>query len=287
MSKTILITGTSSGFGKLTASDLANQGHRVIAAMRNISSTNKIVCAELNEISNIEVVEMDVTDTQSVNAAVQRVLGKYGRLDVLINNAGIAGFGLLEATSIDQMKKIFEVNLWGVLRVYQAVLPSMRKNRSGLIINISTGLGLVSAPYLGSYAGSKYALEGITEAIRYEIKEFGIETVNVLPGSYPTELGNKAGQGQDKAEILAAYGTQAIDKLQEFGGILFQKISEYKMNPQEIADAVRQLVDMDPGTRPFHTSVNRITDDLEQEYADSKIAFQQEWMERMGWRAWL
>lgn len=287
MSKTILITGTSSGFGGLTAIDLAKRGHRVIAAMRNTSSSNKAVAATLNGISNIEVVEMDVTSTESVNTAVQGILKKYGRIDVLVNNAGIAGIGLLEATSIEQMKRVFEVNLWGVLRTYQAVLPSMRKDCSGLIINISTGLGLVSAPYLGPYVGSKYALEGITEAIRYEIKEFGIETVNVLPGAFPTELGNKGGQGQDKPEIIGTYGAPAIDKLQQFGGILFQKIADYKMNPQEVADAIRHLVEMEPGTRPFHTSVNRITDDLEQDYADRKVEFQGEWMKRMGWGAWL
>uniref|UniRef100_UPI00131C9A6D SDR family NAD(P)-dependent oxidoreductase n=1 Tax=Pedobacter sp. L105 TaxID=1641871 RepID=UPI00131C9A6D len=113
MSKTILITGTSSGFGKLMALDLAKKGNRVIAAMRNITTKNADIAKELGVIPNIEVVEMDVTSTASVNAAVETTVKKYGQIDVLVNNAGITGFGLFEATSIEQMKNIFEVNVWG------------------------------------------------------------------------------------------------------------------------------------------------------------------------------
>src|SRR3954471_10716937 len=112
MSKTILITGTSSGFGKLMALDLAGKGHTVIAAMRSIATKNAGIAKELGAISNIEVVEMDVTSEASVNAAVEATVKKHGQIDVLVNNAGITGFGLFEATSIDQMKNIFEVNLW-------------------------------------------------------------------------------------------------------------------------------------------------------------------------------
>lgn len=283
----ILITGTSSGFGKLMALDLAKKGYRVIAAMRNKATKNAGIALELGALPNIEVVEMDVTSTESVNAAIEATVKKYGQIDVLVNNAGITGFGLFEATSIEQMKYIFEVNLWGTVRNIVAVLPSMREHRSGLIINITSGLGLITAPYLGPYNGSKWAIEGITETLRYEVKDFGIETVTLQPGAYPTGISDKPEHGVDLPEITEAYGTKALEKIQKFGGIMYEKIDEYKMDPQEIADAITKLVEMQSGTRPFYTTVNRVTDNLEQEYADKKTPYNQEWLKRMGWGEWL
>jgi NAD(P)-dependent dehydrogenase (short-subunit alcohol dehydrogenase family) len=287
MSKTILITGTSSGFGKLMALDLARKGHHVIAAMRNIAHRNASIAGELNAIPNIEVVEMDVTSTVSVNTAVEATINKYGQIDVLVNNAGVTGFGLFEATTIEQMKNIFEVNLWGAVRNILAVMPSMREHRSGLIINITSGLGLITAPYLGPYNGSKWAIEGITETLRYEVRQQGIEVVTLQPGAFPTGISDKPENGSDRPEITAAYGSEALEKIQKFGGIMYGKIEEYKMNPQEIADAVAQLVGMKSGSRPFYTTVNRVTDNLEQEYADKKTPYNQEWLKRMGWEEWL
>jgi NAD(P)-dependent dehydrogenase (short-subunit alcohol dehydrogenase family) len=287
MSKKVLITGTSSGFGKLMALDLAQKGHRVIATMRNISTKNAGIARELDVIPNIEVVEMDVTSTESVNAAVAAIVKKHGQIDVLVNNAGITGFGLFEATTIEQMKNIFEVNVWGSVRNVLAVLPSMREHRSGLIINITSGLALITAPYLGPYNGSKWAIEGITETLRYEVQDYGIETITLQPGAFPTGISDKPENGSDRPEITEAYGDAILEKIQKFGGIMYRKIEEYKMNPQEIADAVTKLIEMEPGTRPFHTTVNRVTGNLEQEYADTKTPYNQEWIKRMGWGEWL
>jgi NAD(P)-dependent dehydrogenase (short-subunit alcohol dehydrogenase family) len=287
MSKTILITGTSSGFGKLMALDLAKKGHKVIADMRNKATKNAGIAQELGAIPNIEVVEMDVTSTESVNTAIELAVKKYGQIDVLVNNAGITGFGLFEATTIEQMKNIFEVNVWGTVRNTLAVLPSMREHRSGLIINITSGLGLITAPYLGPYNGSKWAIEGITETLRYEVQDYGIETVTLQPGAFPTGISEKPENGADRPEISAAYGSEALEKIQKFGGIMFGKIEEYKMDPQEIADAITKLVEMEPGTRPFYTTVNRVTDNYEQEYADKKTPYNQEWLKRMGWGEWI
>lgn len=287
MSKTILITGTSSGFGKLMALDLAKKGHSIIAAMRNIATKNAGIANELGALPNIEVVEMDVTSTESVNAAVETMVQKYGKIDVLVNNAGITGFGLFEATTIEQMKNIFEVNVWGSVRNTLAVLPSMRAHRSGLIINITSGLGLITAPYLAPYNGSKWAIEGITETLRYEIQDQGIETITLQPGAFPTGISDKPEYGSDLPEITEAYGSEVLEKIQKFGGIMYDKIDEYKMDPQEIADAIARLVEMAPGTRPFYTTVNRVTDNLEQEYADKKAPYNQEWLTRMGWAEWL
>ncbi len=251
MLKTILITGTSSGFGKLMALDLAKKEHKVIAAMRNITTGNADVAHELGAVPNIEVIEMEITGTESVNAAVEATLKKYGQIDVLVNNAGVSGFGLFEATTIEIMKNIFEVNVWGSVRNILAVLPSMRKHRSGLIINITSGLGLITAPYLAPYNGSKWAVEGITETIRYESQSHGIETVTLQPGAFPTGMDAKTENSADHPEITEAYCGDALEKIQKFGSIMLKKMDEYKMNPQEIADAVTELVEMEPGTRPF------------------------------------
>ena len=287
MSKIILITGTSSGFGKLTALTLAQKGHRVIAGMRNKTTKNAGIAQELDAVPNIDVVDMDVTSTESVNAAVDATVKKYGSIDVLVNNAGVTGFGLFEATSIDRMKTIFEVNVWGTVRSSLAVLPSMREHGSGLIINITSGLGLIAAPYLAPYNGSKWAIEGITETLRYEIQGHGIDVVTLQPGAYPTGISEKPEYGADRDDITAAYGRDAGEKIQAFGTIMYEKIEAYKMNPQEIADAVTRLVEMESGTRPFYTTVNRVTDNLEQTYADTKTPYREEWLKRMGWEQWL
>lgn len=281
MSKTILITGTSAGFGKLMATTLANEGHSVIAAMRNVSTKNLAVAAELNSIPNVEVVEMDVTSTESVNSAIEKTLKKYGQIDVLINNAGVGAFGFFEAYSIAQMQSIFEVNLWGYIRGIQAVLPSMRVHREGLIINISSTLGILSVPYLAPYSATKYAIEGMTEGLQYEIKKYGVEVVTVLPGPFPTEIAGKSAI-PERQEILEVYGEDEMTKAQQFGGIMYNKIMEYKTDSQEVADAVKKLIDLKAGTRPAQTVVNRMTNGMEQEFADSKIAIKTEWMKRNG-----
>jgi NAD(P)-dependent dehydrogenase (short-subunit alcohol dehydrogenase family) len=128
MSKTIFITGTSTGFGRLMAITLANAGHRVIAGMRGVTSKNKAVAAVLSDMPNIEVLEIDILVDNSVQTAFKEVFSKYGRLDVLVNNAAVSGFGLLEAYSIDRIREMFEVNFYDVIRTYQAVLPEMRRN---------------------------------------------------------------------------------------------------------------------------------------------------------------
>jgi NAD(P)-dependent dehydrogenase (short-subunit alcohol dehydrogenase family) len=287
MSKNILITGTSSGFGKLMVLTLSQEGHSIIAAMRNTTTKNAAVAQELAALPNVEVVEMDITSDESVNQAITSTIQKYGHLDVLVNNAGITGFGIVEATSIAQMKKLFEVNLFGVVRAYQAVLPSMRAHKSGLIINISSGFGVVATPFVVPYQMTKFALEALTEGIRDEVKGYGIETVSVLPGPFPTEIGAKAASfGPDRPEVLAAYGPATQTALEQFGGIMEGKITEYGMDAQEVADTVSRLIEMKDGTRPFQTTVNRMTADLEQEYADSKLPFKAIWMERMGWGAY-
>lgn len=283
MSKTILITGTSSGFGKLTAVTLASEGYSVIASMRNIHTSNAEVAKELGAIDNIEVIEIDVTSETSFKEGTEKTIKKYGQIDVLINNAGVTGFGFFEATSIDTMKKLFEINTWGAARGIQAVLPTMRDKKSGLIINITSGLGLFSTPYLIPYNMSKFAIEGMTEGVRQEVKNYGIELISVLPGPFPTEVSTKEGHGADKKDIADAYGPEEMASMQKFGGAMFAKIEETKADPQEVAEAIKNLVEMKSGTRPIQTVVNRMGGGFEQQFADSKLPYAKGMMQSMGW----
>lgn len=280
MSKTIFITGTSTGFGKLTAITLAKAGHSVIAGMRGTNGHNEPVAKELSALPNIEVVEIDVTSDNSVKAAFEKVLTKYGNIDVLINNAAVAGYGLLEGYSIDQVKKMFEVNFYGVLRTYQAVLPSMRKAKNGLIINITSGASGHTLPFMIPYLASKFGVESITEGLQDELSEYGIENVSIQPGVYPTEMnnGSKAGVHADKTAIVAEYGDAAKQKFSAMGTALFSKMAEFKMDPQTIADGILKLIEMKKGSRPLRFPLDAVAQGTDQEFIDARAAIKAKWL---------
>ncbi|AKD57431.1 SDR family oxidoreductase [Spirosoma radiotolerans] len=280
MSKVVFITGTSTGFGKLTALTLANAGHSVIAGMRGTTGKNQAVANELAAIANIDVVEIDVTDNASVQNAFAQTLEKYGRIDVLVNNAAVAGFGLLEAYSLDQIRTMFEVNFYGVVRTYQAVLPSMRKAQSGLIINITTGASGHTLPFMVPYMASKFGVETITEGLQDELSEYGIENVSIQSGVYPTEMntGVKVGVNADKADIIAEYGEAAQQKFNAIGQSLFGKMVEFKMNPQTIADGVLELITMEKGTRPLRFPLDAIAQGTDKEFIAARAATKAKWL---------
>ena len=282
MNKIIFITGTSTGFGKLMTITLSKAGHTVIAGMRGTSGKNAEVAKELSALENVEVVNIDVTDDTSVTKAFDNVITKYGRVDVLVNNAGLAGFGLVEAYSIDQIKKFFEVNFYGVIRTYQAVLPSMRKAKSGLIINLTSGASGHSMPFMGPYLASKFGVEAITEAIQDELSQFNIENVTIQPGVYPTEMnsGSKTGVQADKPEITEEYNPIATEMFNAIGAGLFGKMQEFDMNPQVIADGVLKLVNMEQGTRPLRYPLDAIAQGTDIEFINARAELKQKWMEK-------
>ena len=282
MSKKIFITGTSTGFGKLTAITLSTAGYTVIAGMRGTHGKNEVVAKELAALPNIEVVEIDVTDDASVKNAFEQVLGKYGTIDVLINNAGIAGFGLLEAYSIDQIKHLFEVNFYGVVRTCQAVLPAMRKAKSGLIINITSGASGHTLPFMVPYLAAKFGVESITEGLQDELSSYGIENVSIQPGVYPTEMntGVKSGLNADRAEIVAEYGDAATEKFNAMGGALFGKMAQFKMDPQTIADGILQLISMEKGTRPLRFPLDAIAEGTDQEFINARATIKAKWLDK-------
>lgn len=280
MSKTIFITGTSTGFGKLTAVTLANAGHSVIAGMRNTKDKNAAAAEELGAIENIEVIDIDVTDDASVTQAIEKIIIKYGKIDVLINNAAVSGFGLLEGYSIDQVRKMFDVNVYSVLRMYQAVLPSMRKEKNGLVINITTGASGHTLPFMIPYIASKLVVESFTEGLQDELEAYGIENVSIQPGVYPTEMnnGSKAGIHADKTTIIEEYGEAATEKFNAIGSALFGKMAQFDMNPQTIADGILELVSMKKGERPLRFPLDAIAQGTDKEFIEARANIKAKWL---------
>lgn len=280
MSKTIFITGTSTGFGKLTAITLANAGHSVIAGMRNTSDKNASAAQELSAIANIEVVDIDITDDVSVVKAFEKVITKYGKIDVLVNNAAVSGFGLLEGYSLNQFKNMFDVNAYSVLRTYHAVLPSMRKEKNGLIINITTGASGHTLPFMIPYIASKLVVESITEGMQDELKEYGIENVSIQPGVYPTEMNNgtKSGINADRQEIADQYGAAATEKFNALGTALFGKMAQFNMNPQTIANGILELVTMKKGERPLRFPLDAIAQGTDKEFIQARADIKEKWL---------
>src|SRR6266704_3670417 len=193
MAQTMLVTGSSSGFGRLTVETLARQRYTVFAGMRAVAGKNAPAAEELRALAQREhlalhIIEIDITDDASVEQAIASLVGITGRLDVVVNNAGIAYSGPLEAFTLKQVQQQFETNVFGVLRVNRAALPHMRRQGSGLLLQIGSIAGRLALPFQGLYAATKFALEGLTESYRYELAPFGIDAALIEPGTYPTPM---------------------------------------------------------------------------------------------------
>lgn len=256
--QTVLITGSNTGFGRLTAETLAKAGYTVFASMRGVNGKNAAQAQEIanwakENQANLHVVELDVTDENSVNQAVASILEKVGKIDVLVNNAGFGIAGLQEAYTIEQAQQVFDVNVFGVLRANRAVLPSMRKNKSGLIISISSGLGRIVLPFTGIYAASKFALEALSENLHYEMLQFGIDSVIIEPGAYGTDFGKNMMPPAD-TERLEDFGEFAEAPMKMFAQLFAGMQSDQAPNPQDIADIVKSLIEMPQGKRPLRTT---------------------------------
>jgi NAD(P)-dependent dehydrogenase (short-subunit alcohol dehydrogenase family) len=253
MSKTILITGCSSGFGRDTAETLHHAGHTVYASMRGVHGKNREAAEALRKLG-IKTVELDVTDESSVQAGVNEVLSDAGKIDVLVNNAGIASTGVTEAFTAEQAKAIFDTNVIGLLRVTRAVLPSMRQRRDGLIINIGSILGRVTFPFVGIYGASKFAVEALTDSLRYELSQLGVEVVAVQPSGYPTNFFTNI-QTPAGIEITKSYGEvgQIPDAMVTSLTATFE--GKDAPNPHDVAEAIGKLVGQTKGSRAVRTVV--------------------------------
>lgn len=217
-----LVTGVSSGIGRETAQLLAEHDARVFGTVRDLRRASPI--------ARVELIAMDVNDDGSVSEAVRSVLEKAGKIDMLINNADYSLAGGLEETSVEEARQLFETNFFGVLRVTQAVLPSMRRHGYGRIVNISSMLGLLPGPYRGIYAASKHALEGYTETLDHEVRAFGIRAVLVEPVYTKTKI------TKNEKSVQAAIPAYA-DQKQRVTEIIEQETANGD-DPYDVAEVV-------------------------------------------------
>src|SRR5215471_491786 len=183
-----LVTGGSSGIGYETSLMLARSGFLTYATMRNLNKSGDIKAIAALENLPIRITRLDVTDDVSINNAVQAILSETGRIDVLVNNAGYVLEGAFEHLSMDEIKAQYETNVFGLIRTTQAVLPIMRKQKSGIIVNISSGAGRFGFPWSSAYVSTKFAIEGLSESMSYELEPFGIRMVLVEPGVIKTNF---------------------------------------------------------------------------------------------------
>lgn len=252
----ILITGATGGFGLLTVKELIGKGHSVVGTARDTSGRNKSKAAELESLG-AKVIEMDIASDSSVDRAVEAANRHLGGVDVLINNAGVGVLGLTEAFTSEDVKRIFDVNVFGVQRMNRSVLPLMRNAGRGLVINISSLLGRITIPFYGPYNASKWALEALTENYRAEVSQSGIEVCIVEPGGYPTTFIDHLVRPSDK-ERSKAYG--AMGEMPEGFLANFEKAlaANPAQQPNEVAKAISSLVSAPFGTRPFRTIVDKM-----------------------------
>lgn len=252
--KVVLITGTSSGFGWLAAQTCAANGHHVYATMRDIRGRNAEKANVLRKQPNIDVLEVDVTDSASVTNAMSTVLKKEGRIDVVVNNAGIYSVGIAETFTDSDLEKFLNVDVIGPWRMIRAALPYMRQNGSGLIINVSSVAGRFSFPFQSIYNAAKFALEGLTEGLHYEVRPLGVDVAILQPGPFPTEIFKNIITGSD-GKIASEYGPLA-SMPEQIGAGVQNMFTVVKPNPQSVADAILKIINSAKGERPLRTVVD-------------------------------
>jgi NAD(P)-dependent dehydrogenase (short-subunit alcohol dehydrogenase family) len=256
MAQTILVTGSTSGFGRLTVETLARQGYRVFAGMRAVAEKNAPAAEALRVLAQreqlaLQIVEIDVTDDASVERAIAEIIETTGRLDVVVNNTGISYSGPLEAFTLEQVQQQFATNVFSVLRVNRAVLPQMREQGSGLLLQMGSIAGRLAFPFLGLYGATKFALDGLTESYRYELAPFGIDAAILEPGTFPTTISANRQVAAD-AERFALYqaGLDAFTV-----PFYAENRSATPPDPQEVADAIAHVIAQPAGKRPLRTVV--------------------------------
>lgn len=240
VNKVAVVTGSSSGIGYETSLALAREGFLTYATMRNLEKGSGIKSDSDKENLPLKIVQLDVTDDASVSNAMQSIISDSGRIDVIVNNAGYGLVGAFEDLSLDEIKQQYETNFFGVVRVTQAVLPIMRKQKSGKIINISSGAGRFGYPGGSAYVSTKFAMEGLSESLSYELDPFGIKVILVEPGVIRTNFGNGMVVAKKSQDPASAYVSMSR-KMNEVLGQLMQNGSP----PSLVANLVLQAAKSD------------------------------------------
>jgi NAD(P)-dependent dehydrogenase (short-subunit alcohol dehydrogenase family) len=234
--KVAIVTGSSSGIGLGSALLLARNGYITYATMRSPEKDTSIKAAVQNEGLPIRVVQLDVTDDSSVKNAVNNIISEADRIDILVNNAGYGLGGALEDLAMEEVKSQYETNLFGLIRVTQAVLPTMRRQRSGRILNISSGNGIFGFPGISAYVSTKFAVEGLSEAIAYELEPFGIKVILIEPGFIRTNFSNSLVIAK-KAQDPASPYSESMQKIMASAGELAKNASSAELVANVVLDA--------------------------------------------------
>src|SRR5919206_3195685 len=232
-----IVTGSSTGIGYETSLALARNGFLTYATMRNLNKAENIISIATKESLPLHVTQLDVTDDASVKNAVEEVLSKEGRINILVNNAGYGLNGALEDLSMDEIKAQYETNFFGLIRVTQAVLPTMRRRKSGTIVNISSGAGRFGFPSGSAYVSTKFAVEGLSESMSYELEPFGIKVVIVEPGVIRTNFGNGLVVARKSQDPNSPY-SMMMKKIAN----AFEQITKNASSPDLVAKVVLDAV---------------------------------------------
>ncbi len=258
--KIVLITGTNSGFGWLMAHSVAALGHKVYATMRDTTGKNIDKAKALATVENVTVLDVTLTDEVSVKRAIDTIIAEQGTIDVLVNNAGVSMFGVAESATTEDVQRLFDVNVFAPWRLIKLVLPYMREQAEGLIINVSSGFGTFAGPFSTVYSATKFGLEGLSEGLHYEVRPLGVDVAIIQPGTFPTEMSQKVQSGSDTS-VVAAYDKIAYNQQKMFAAIgqIFETV---KPDPQEVADAVVHLIQLPQGKRTLRTVVDPSTGTL-------------------------
>jgi NAD(P)-dependent dehydrogenase (short-subunit alcohol dehydrogenase family) len=236
--KVALVTGSSSGMGFATAITMARAGIHTYASMRNLKKSKTITELASAEKLPLQVVQLDVNDKKSVKEAISKIVTEKERIDVLVNNAGYGLFGSLEDVSIEEMKAQFETNFFGVIRVTQLVLPIMRKQKSGTIVNVSSVGGRIGLPILSAYQSTKFALEGLSESMSYELEPFGIKVVIIEPGAIRSNIMNSSIWAKKAQDPKSPYFSQ-LQKIKDH----FKSMMENESSPpEEVAKVILEAI---------------------------------------------
>jgi NAD(P)-dependent dehydrogenase (short-subunit alcohol dehydrogenase family) len=235
--KVAIVTGSSSGIGLDACVTLARNGFLTYATMRNLDKSSIVRAAAEKEKLPIKVQQLDVTDDQSVSNAIQTIISETGRIDVLVNNAGYGLIGAFEELSIDEIRNQYETNLFGLIRVTQVVLPIMRNQQSGTIVNVSSGAGLFGYPGGSAYVSTKFAVEGLSESISYELSQFGIKVVLIEPGFIKTNFSNAMAVAKKAQDPNSPY-SQMMQRVQTNSAEMAKNGSSVDVVSKAILEAV-------------------------------------------------
>jgi NAD(P)-dependent dehydrogenase (short-subunit alcohol dehydrogenase family) len=263
MSKTIIVTGAASAYGRAIIHTLADEGHGVVAIMDPINENNRAAARELQLTDNVELVEVDVKNDESVKSGFSFILKRYGHVDVLINNESTVRLEQPEATGTDYYQEVFNANVCGALRIFQAVLPTMRKNRGGLLINVNTGINYLAIPFVTALSIAKAGLEILTEGILRDVKRFGVESVSLWTGYYPPELlKNEDVISGEQEEPSPSRGKNKLESE------LTEKNKNARQHVQSVATLISELVNMPAGNRQARYCLNPELEKAEVQFAD-------------------